>query len=130
MSCQCHRREEFKPYLRQLADLMGLKDWVVEIDSDSPERNDAAASADCAYGHRHIIVALSDHFLSDSPSEQRYVIVHELVHAHLAPLHHYLHRTLKDSHWEGYKLVLEYAVDGVAMAWAPHLPLPPEAVAP
>jgi hypothetical protein len=118
------RRKRFGPYLRQLADLMGLRDWTVFIHEDPPDDPSLAAEADCRFGLKRINVAVSEKFLKFDPEEQRQTLCHELIHAHLAPMHHYLHRVLKDEQWEGYRIPMEYGVDGMAQEWALHLPLP------
>jgi hypothetical protein len=112
------------PYLRHLADEMGLRDWTVFVHSDSPDDNRHMAEADCVYGQKRINVSVADKFFGGDEEDHRKTLVHELIHAHLAPMHHYLHRVLEDSEFEAYQLTMEYAVDGMAEEWAKHLPLP------
>lgn len=117
-------RAGFALYVRAMADLMGLRDWTVCVGDDPPAKKHLMAEADCTYGRKYVAIELSDLFLDRPEAEQRATICHELVHAHLAAMHHYLHRTLGDGKWEAYLLTMEYAVDGIAESWAPRLPLP------
>jgi hypothetical protein len=115
-------------YVRCLADEMGLRDWTVHVLDDPPDDRRKVAEADCVYGRKRINISLSDQFFrldsEKGPDGQRQTLVHELIHAHLAPMHLLLHRILPDAQWEAYQLPMEYAVDGMAEGWARHLPLP------
>lgn len=120
------RKKAFGPYLRCLADKMGLRDWTVGIDDDPPDDNHRA-EASCAYGRKHIWIQVSESFLDCKEEDQRQTLVHELLHCHFAAMHHVLCRSLGQADvFEAYKLAMEYGVDGIAEEWAKHLPLPSE----
>jgi hypothetical protein len=118
-------RRRLAPYLRALADRMGLRDWTVCLLDAPPDDPNHGAENDCRYGRKRVNVCVNEAFLGQPPEAQRETIVHELVHAHMAPMHLYLHRVLDDHEFEAYRLAMEYAVDGIAEALALHMPLPP-----
>jgi hypothetical protein len=117
------RRRAFTPYVRALADLMELRDWTVSVDDSAPD-DGMMASVHCAYGRKNLTISLSDGFLDEPEGRQRQTVAHELVHAHLQPMHQMLHGELQSSAFAAYKLPMEYAVDAIAEGWARHLPLP------
>jgi hypothetical protein len=119
------QRKQFGSYVRELADLMGLRDWTVHVSPDLPDNPKHGAEADCTFGRKIVSVAFSDAFFRTSRDSQRATVCHELVHAHIAQLHHLLHRILPDPQWEPYYVAMEYAVDAMAESWSVHLPLPP-----
>lgn len=116
-------RSEFLPYVRRLADLMGLKDWTVEIVDEAPS-NDAEASTVMVYGRKLARIRFSAKFLDDTPEGQRETVVHELTHLHLMPMDGVISDLLNEEHYRIYMRFMEYGIDGIAEAWAPHLPLP------
>lgn len=119
------RKEVFNPYLRAIADLMGLRDWTVGIDHDPPD-SDHVASIDCRYGRKFAWVKLSEAFLDSEPDRQRQTIVHELTHCHFEPMRRLLLGLVEDNIWNAIDLPFEYGVDGVAEVMAARLPLPAE----
>ena len=121
------RKAAFSPYLRCLADMMELRDWSVRIDNGAPDNANAMAKVDTAYGRKLLWLNLSETFLDSSPEEQRQTLVHELVHAHFASMHHFLcHHLGEGPAFEAYRLAHEYGVDAIAEGWAKTLPLPGE----
>ena len=119
------RRQKWMPYVRQLADLMALKDWQVTIHEDLPS-DGGFASVDPPHGRKITNLRLSEEFLNDTSEIQRQTVVHELVHCLQAPF-------LRSLEVEGcerpaVKLAMEYATDAIADGWAPFLPLPPARV--
>ncbi len=121
------RKAAFEPYLRCLADKMGLRDWSVGIAEGVPDNANHTAEAQCRYGRKVLWVFLSEDFLGNSERTQRATLCHELIHAHMAPMHQLLIRELGDGGpFEAYRMLMEYAVDGMAEEWARSLPLPSE----
>ena len=117
-------RADFEPYARDLADRMGLKDWAIAIIRGQPDNEDTA-SIECVFGRKIANVKLSDDFLEEStPEEQRQTLCHELAHALFMPMHLFLRDELDGSAYKAYHLLMEYGIDGVADAIAPHMPLP------
>ena len=120
------RKQRFAPYLRDLADRMGLRDWSLTI-GDGPPRSGAEASVYMPYAIRHGKVYLSEEFLDKPADEQRATLAHELLHLHFAAMDGIVRDGLpKDLH-SAYDRIWEYAVDAIAEGWAKTLPLPPEA---
>lgn len=106
---------------------MGLRDWTVGIAEGATDDVNHEAEAACTTGQKIIWVYLSEHFLERTPDRQRQTLVHELLHAHTAPMHQFLCRLEIDKGvFAGYDLLMEYMVDGIAEEWAKSLPLPPE----
>lgn len=119
-------RTEFQPYARALADLVGLKDWRVEIVDEPPDSDDAFAFVECLYGQKYALIRLSDNCLKASEEDQRHAIVHELCHAHHTAVDQVVAAMVGDRQYELYRLQVEYSVDAVAVALAALLPLPSE----
>jgi hypothetical protein len=116
-------RQRWLPYVRRIADLMMLKDWRIEISEEPPAASDACASCDPVQGRKMATLRLSSGFLEDPPDDQRQTVVHELIHCHLG--HSWRLLEANDHMSNGSKMALEYAVDGLADAFAPFLPMPP-----
>lgn len=127
-------RDKLRVYIRQLADAMGLRDWVITV-GDEPMPDSATVDADifCAYGQRWARVRLATGWETWPPEKLRATVVHECIHPHLNSItstvdnvqsligeavYRPLHNTLVD--------IIEYATDGIAVAWAEFLPLPVE----
>jgi hypothetical protein len=119
------RKQAFAPYLRTLADLMGLKDWQFTI-ADGPAGETALASVKPWYGRKGATIWLSESFLNNAPEEQRYVVTHELIHCHTEAGWEIADDAMPDEAKAAFKRMMEYAVDGIATALAAHLPLPPK----
>jgi len=121
-------------YVRQCADTLRPKDWELVILRDPPSDGDAIASCYPTEGRRRATLRFSDEFYSDGPISQRLTIVHELIHCHLSDTRDVVRLDLFRSHalsQREYESVdgalvrqMEYAVDDLAAAFAPFLPLP------
>jgi hypothetical protein len=120
---QLTRRQRWAPYVRQLGDILRLKDWRIEVGEDAPA--DPAAMASCCpvQGRRYGVVRFAECFLTEEPPEQRHTITHELLHCHLGPLTRMLEA--RDALTPELNIAMEHCVDGLADAIAPLLPLPP-----
>ncbi len=116
------RRQRWAPYVRQLADLMRLKDWRIEVYEES-SYGDSTASCEPIQGRKFAVIRVSESFLTDPSIDQRHTITHELLHCHLGPFVRLLEANEAMS--PAVKLSMEYAVDGLADAIAPLLPAPP-----
>lgn len=127
-------REWFEPYVRDMADRMGLRDWTVTIADDLPEElasvahtMDAATFLPSSY--KTLTLYIKDH--PHTADEVRSLVAHELVHAltrdwmeaaqtlesHVNPIVYDLY-SMRLSH------EMEQAVEAIAAAWSPALPLP------
>ncbi|MCL5292552.1 MAG: hypothetical protein M1548_08515 [Actinobacteria bacterium] len=123
----------FCSYVRQIADLLHLKDWRIRIEVDEAEDFDGfMAVVHPIEGRKRARLILCKEWLELSPEDQRHSIVHELVHCHLAgagdivrlDLLKNMSQSSYDIFYGGFKRQIEYAVDGLADAVAPLLPLP------
>jgi len=118
------RRQKWLPYVRDLADRLALRDWRVVIADDAPDGSDAIASVYCCPGRKYATIRFGDVFFSDDRADQRHSIVHELVHAHLGAYVAAVERLSNDD--KTLRMLMEYAVDGLADAIAPLVPIPPK----
>lgn len=118
-------RADFQPYVRSLADSIGLKDWKIQISEAPPPNSDSAeASTWTAYGQRRAEIYLSDRFLGSSSEEQRDTVVHELLHLHFAPMDGIVTDVVEAGPYKAYSRLFEYGIDAVAVAIAPRFLLP------
>lgn len=122
-------RKALGEYCRDVADRIELRDWHIDL-SHEPAGDPAWATSECIFGRRRVVLRFCEEFRSLTPDDQRNVVVHELVHCHLAALQSQLERDLERHLGLGADRVffdsarrnLEYAVDGLASALAKHLP--------
>lgn len=119
------RRRRYSPYVRDLADRLGLRDWWFELADEPPYEPDAIASVRPWEGRRRATIRLSDGFLEAGPAEQRHTLCHELAHCFFAAMAEYLRQHLDGPAHPAFMLMFEYGIDATADALAPHLPLPP-----
>lgn len=124
-------REQITPYFRQLADLMGLKDWTFALDKEPPESKTAFAAIHCWYGQRHAQVRVSESWATLTPEMFRKTMTHEAIHCHtttlempMANIRNHIGEMLYQAVSGTYDDALEYAVDAMAVAWSVWLPLP------
>lgn len=127
-------RDALGRYVRDMADLMGLRDWTVGIASDPPEDDEANASVEVTFGRRYAMIKFSATWTERAPEEMRQTVVHELAHCHLWSMNQRicdLHNLLGTGTYEvmekAYRENLELAIDAIAQAWAETLPLPVKA---
>jgi hypothetical protein len=118
-------RQEWRPYYQALAARMRLGGWTFII-SDEPPVGDALASINCWHGRFGATIRLSDGFLDESDEEQRYICVHELVHAWQAHADELIDGELAKGKYDAWTLASEYGVDAAAQTLAPFMPLPTE----
>jgi hypothetical protein len=119
-------------WVRDLADRLGLCAWRVNLRLDKDD-GDVAASAYCVYGRKILWITLRPSFMDCSREERRYIVCHELVHAHFEAAWQHVedlgvdlgmiaHRRLQLA----FKQDMEYGIDGVSSIIAEHMPLPPK----
>jgi hypothetical protein len=120
-------------YVRACADVMGLKDWRIQINLEPPEDDGATAAIAPVYGRRYAELRFCEDFNERMPTEQRQTVAHELIHCHLDELDTVLNTdTLTDIMGKPafhllhahHHTALENATDALAEAIAPMLPLP------
>lgn len=127
-------RDALGEYVREMADLMGLRDWMMGIADDPPDNDDANAQVDVPYGRWWASIKFNPSWPERDPEDLRRTVAHELVHCHLWSMHQRvcdLHDLLGSTVYQvlnkAFTENLEHAVDGIAYAWAESLPLPVKA---
>lgn len=125
-------QRRYGAYLRCLADLLGLRDWTVALDVSS-DAGPYGATVERVYGRKIARVAVCPEFAAMPAGEQRQTLVHELVHCHLGGaqdaarvLGGVLSSEAYGAWWPLFDHQIEFAVDALADAIAPTLPLPDE----
>lgn len=119
-------------YARTLADLMELRDWRITV-GDEPCDGQFAAQIQCVYGRKRARIRLCAEWDDRTPDQQRQNLVHELLHCHMRlceSLAEQAEHLMKGGAYQvwyiNHEHGIEYAVDAIADALAPHLPLPPD----
>lgn len=122
-------REWLVRYIRQSADLVGLRDWTYEV-SALPCVSNRAADITLVEGRRIARLAFCAGFRELPERDQREAIAHELVHCHLhgvadvvrvdiaAAIRPTLHSVL----WSSFERQLEHAVDAMVPVFARAIP--------
>ena len=118
-------------YVRLLASRMGLGDWKITMGKALPADGPDLARIDISYGRKRAVLHLSLGVKEIARVDQRHTLVHELIHCYLEPVR------LASLNWtsqlgakaaqmavESVHYNVEFAVDAMATAWAPCLPLP------
>jgi hypothetical protein len=124
-------QETLGKYVRLIADRIGLRDWSLEVRPEPPNEVSALATCEPVFGRKLAVLRVCDRFRSLTAAEQREIVVHELLHCHLAAaadavrldLPHVVPDHTFQVFWSSYERAVEYAVDGLTAAVAPHLPL-------
>jgi transposase len=131
-------RKTLGRYCRDLADKLELRDWWVSTRVGDPGGPDGrydgkrwGASCESIPGQKHVKVVFDPECRDWRREELRKTVTHELIHAHLAPLTEMVrvdlqpHLGAQGYHLfdDGFTRHLEFAVDALADAVAPSLPL-------
>lgn len=123
------------PYVRGIADQVGLKDWTILCERGDREEG-IVASTEVIYGRRLAYIRFRPPFFeTENPQEQRNTVAHELLHCHVDPVRAAFDDGVRDSEmltpavynatWNGMRRAAEMAVDGIASAIDKFFPLPP-----
>lgn len=117
-------------YTRQLAGLLQLSHWRIDLDPTLPP-DDALAQIRCVSGQQRALIQIGTGFHALSLADQRSTIVHELVHIFLWPATEVIEHTLPilgtvagQMVEAAHDLAIERATDALAVAIADWLPLP------
>lgn len=120
-------------YVRTLADLLGLKDWRIVVMDAPPDDPDQLAAVSVVRGRKIARMYLCPDWATRSAEERRLGVAHELVHCHIEPIlvvvesaRSAMPEWVFDMHYRDVDMASEQAVDGIATAIAPQLPLPEE----
>ena len=125
------RQAEIQAYVDLLKPILVLRDWKIMVEHNGAEGDDNAASIRCIYGTRHAYINIGESFDDHTVEQQRHVLVHELIHAHLNRIKGAVINVLNQvgrTEYEVGKAQLvdecEYATDSLADALAPLCPMP------
>lgn len=127
-------RKWLSPYIREMADRMGLTDWRFEFIFYPPTDDDCFAEITPDDGKQSATIRFNADFPTYDREQQRETVVHELIHCHLDLIQQQIRNDLPkllgqpsyDAFWPSFVRGLERGVDGLTQAWAPLMPLPPE----
>jgi hypothetical protein len=130
---------ELDRYVRYCADVMGLRDWQINVLDERPEEPDTAdpdkfqaiASMTPITGRRIGNFRMLEDLHEHPREEIRVTVAHELIHCHFAHLVetnrigllNLLGQQSYDIHMSHFVLITEHAIDAIAHAWAEFLPL-------
>lgn len=125
------------PYLRYLADHIGLRDWFLirshETTVDAGWSKDAAAYCDPTSGRKRATIGFAPDWSTFDDDDLRWICVHELLHCHFAQIRVPLYeiredigRLLFQPVWDATTEALEICLDGIAYELAIRLPTPGE----
>lgn len=127
------RHDAYATYVREVADLMELRDWRFHVAIELLKEDRYEAECDITYGRRHACIRIAPHTLTQDRESIRQIIVHELVHCHTNPIRDQLENIEAQLGKAAYTTihnattdVLELSTEALANALAPYLPLPPE----
>lgn len=129
MNARQHR--SLARYIREAADVLGLRDWDVRLDEVPEADPNNAASVSCVRERRVAHIQVAPEFVHMEPAEQRHVIAHELAHIHMDGDLEYLSEVLPSLiggvAWTGIEAAVrtlhEQGIDGVAIGMEARLPL-------
>lgn len=122
------------PYLRFLADRLGLRDWTIILKHEVADEPDVYAAINPVEDRKLATIRLAEDFTDRTPDEQRHTLIHELLHCHHVPasdmvrldLTDHLSQTSYDLFYASFRRHIEYMTDGIADSVAPLMPLPAE----
>lgn len=134
MTFVAKHREWLEPYLHTLQDALGLSHWIIDLDDGWPDNKDldreytpACCTMTDSY-FRAVIYLSQDTY---TPEDLRHYLTHELMHCHLRDLvaaardaTEWLSRIAGAVMFQRIQHEMEQAVDAIATAWIPSLPLP------
>lgn len=123
-------RKALGEYMRNIADVMGLRDWTLNL-LHEPCDDDCNAQVRLIYGRKVADIRVSEAFRSFDPERIRRTVVHELIHFHFAAcsnliehdLSGHLSKQALNIFFSAWVRDFEYGVDGLATAVASSLPL-------
>jgi hypothetical protein len=116
-------------YIRDVADRIGLRDWQFDLARDVVPEKNRIAQVEVWGDSVTATMWIGESFWKYGPRMQREVVVHELIHCHTDRLYRRARDVARNLGREAYMIALdsfdqqhEFAVDGIAAAWARMLP--------
>lgn len=117
-------RRQFSKYVNIIAKKMGLAHWTITIDKE--DAVDALLSVSPSRMRHNATIHLGKTILTAEEDEQRYGVVHELVHLHFAHADHLAGEEMFGARLAAWTVASEYATDSITRVIAPSMPLPSE----
>jgi hypothetical protein len=125
------QRRAIASYVRWVADTMGFRDWLFELEYDPPPNSNTMAMIQPVYGRKVATIWFQRNFAELEPEKARHAIIHELAHVLTDPITSVLENTgpkllgslVWPVLWEATKERSELATDHIADILAPHLAL-------
>ncbi len=117
-------RESLLEYVREVADLLELKDWRIQL-TDEPSRAGTWFSIASTTNQKSAWMRLAWNWTELTGTELRRMVIHEMLHLHWEPAWDYVTDCLSSEQTTAFKHMAEYSIDGIARAIAEHYPLPP-----
>src|SRR5687767_3801682 len=85
--------QQLYEYVREVADKLALRDWGFDIIQETPQEladtstdmSDTFACIQPTEGRKYAQISVRRDFWTSKPELQRYTVVHELIHCHMAP---------------------------------------------
>lgn len=113
---------KIEPYVRKVQGIMRLDHWRIDLSEEYP---DPGNNADIQWHHQkyRAKLCLSDEFLMGGAEDQRYTVVHEMLHLHLRDINLAV-KCAWDRDRDRLYEVEELTVDALAQSIAPLVPLP------
>lgn len=120
-----------RAYVRQIADLMDLRDWDITVTVGDVD-DDTIATCVAVYGQRRATVSFNKSWKQMSADDLRSTTVHELIHCHFGPLDHLvshvaaagMDKRVVKVFEAAYGHQMEYVTDALAMVVSRGLPFP------
>lgn len=120
--------QDLTAQVRQVADMMGLKDWTFTVQMEPCENENAFAAIFPAPGKKHADIQVCADWNGASSERRQYSIIHELVHCHLVGATDVIRLDLEaagvltdaqhDWLWASFQRQIEYATDSLAQVIA------------
>jgi len=131
------RWTELGKYIRRIVDAMGLGEWYFTISHDPPEPAEHANEEGIAQVYISaqsvkVIYCVGDVFWTKDQYEQRWSVVHELLHVVEAPYANALHEGLEGpvTTWNVINQLRERFIDQTALMLSRRFSLPPNGFLP
>lgn len=119
-------------YARDMADRLGLRDHTILVACGPMDDEGHGAECQMIVGQKRATITFREDWPQWTARQLRQTVAHELLHLHVNPVmfgammlvEDQLSKAVYDVVWKAADERLEFAVDGIAMAWAETLPLP------